>query len=352
MNSFSLFFPGRLCLFGEHSDWAGGHRRSDPAIPPGMCLITGTDQGVSAEITRAASVFRIASMTPDGESMGDVSIPMTRQALDDASRRGGFERYAAGVAAEILSRWKVGGIEIVARRMDLPLRKGLSSSAAICVLTARAFNRAYDLGLSLETEMELAYRGELRTGSECGRMDQACAFGATPTLLSFDGDQMTVERIRPPEPLYFLIVDLAGEKDTVRILADLNRIFLNSGDSRHVTIREGLGGLNREIVRRARAAVERGDREGIGELMTEAQMVFDRYIAPCSPRELESPRLHRLLNDPDIRQVALGGKGVGSQGDGCAQFCLADDASREELARLIDVKYGYRSFPATIAGDD
>ena len=22
-----LFVPGRICLFGEHSDWAGGYRR-------------------------------------------------------------------------------------------------------------------------------------------------------------------------------------------------------------------------------------------------------------------------------------------------------------------------------------
>lgn len=25
-----IFVPGRLCLFGEHSDWAGGHCRSAP----------------------------------------------------------------------------------------------------------------------------------------------------------------------------------------------------------------------------------------------------------------------------------------------------------------------------------
>jgi len=22
-----IFVPGRICLFGEHSDWAGGYRR-------------------------------------------------------------------------------------------------------------------------------------------------------------------------------------------------------------------------------------------------------------------------------------------------------------------------------------
>jgi len=27
-----LFVPGRICLFGEHSDWAGGYCRINPDI--------------------------------------------------------------------------------------------------------------------------------------------------------------------------------------------------------------------------------------------------------------------------------------------------------------------------------
>jgi len=27
-----LFVPGRICLFGEHSDWAGGYLRINAAI--------------------------------------------------------------------------------------------------------------------------------------------------------------------------------------------------------------------------------------------------------------------------------------------------------------------------------
>ncbi len=41
-----LFVPGRLCLMGEHSDWAGGYRRTHPALAPGHCLVAGTDQGI------------------------------------------------------------------------------------------------------------------------------------------------------------------------------------------------------------------------------------------------------------------------------------------------------------------
>lgn len=348
MNQFELFVPGRLCLFGEHSDWAGGHRRADASIVPGACLITGTDQGIYADVARCSDLFEISSVTPEGESMGVASIPWSTSELASAAMTGGFERYAAGVACEISSRWAIGGVRIAASRMDLPLKKGLSSSAAICVLTARAFNQVYDLALPIETEMELAYFGELRCGSMCGRMDQACAFGAVPTLLTCDADRMTVTPVRPRKTLLFLIVDLNGAKDTIRILSDLNRVFLDPTDTRYPGLREALGSRNAAIVSEARRLVEDGDAEAIGELMTEAQRHFDERVLPACPSELAAPALHRLLEDPDVRARSLGGKGVGSQGDGCAQFCVENPSTRDDLARFLRKKYGYATFNATI----
>ena len=49
-----LFVPGRICLLGEHSDWAGGYRRINADIEKGYSLITGTDQGIHAEVSRAS----------------------------------------------------------------------------------------------------------------------------------------------------------------------------------------------------------------------------------------------------------------------------------------------------------
>ena len=45
-----LFVPGRLCLFGEHSDWAGGFRRFNREIVPGKTLVLGTPQGLAARV--------------------------------------------------------------------------------------------------------------------------------------------------------------------------------------------------------------------------------------------------------------------------------------------------------------
>ena len=50
-----LFVPGRICLFGEHSDWAGGYRRMNAEIEKGYTVICGTDQR-AFEMTRACQM--------------------------------------------------------------------------------------------------------------------------------------------------------------------------------------------------------------------------------------------------------------------------------------------------------
>ncbi|GIL46213.1 hypothetical protein Vafri_3252 [Volvox africanus] len=105
------------------------------------------------------------------------------------------------------------------------MSKGLSSSAAICVLVARAFNRVYNLRLSIRGEMEFAYLGEITTPSKCGRMDQACAYGSVPVLMTFDGDILTVDRVQLAVSLHLVLVDLKAAKDTTTILKSLQQAY-------------------------------------------------------------------------------------------------------------------------------
>ena len=46
-----IFVPGIICLFGEHSDWAGGYRRVNADLEKGYTIITGTNQGLYAKVT-------------------------------------------------------------------------------------------------------------------------------------------------------------------------------------------------------------------------------------------------------------------------------------------------------------
>lgn len=341
-----LFVPGRLCLFGEHSDWAAEY-----GIHRGFCLVTGTDQGLSST-ARADDSFVVETLIPDqyGRPSGrkrQMSCPWSPEMLMSAARdQDEFFRYCAGVAHEMSSHPKVtGGLDLRITAMDLPLRKGVSSSAAVCILVARAFNETYQLGMFPHELMETAYRGEKLTGSQCGRMDQACIYGKTPVLLTFEKSQdIRVEPIFPARDVYIFFVDLAGRKDTVRILADLQAAYPTTP-----ALQGALGPENERIMRRAYLAVGTGDAEEIGRLMNEGQRVFDEMVAPSSPQQLASPLLHQVLGFEDIAEHVYGGKGVGSQGDGTAQFVARSPGDRDAAMRKITEAFGeMQCFPLTL----
>jgi len=340
-----LFVPGRLCLFGEHSDWAGGYRDVLPDQPPGYCLVMGTDQGIHAVAETRSETFEITSNLAGGPAV-EARLPAAPAMLGEAARKGGFFAYAAGAAVEMMDRYPVAGLALETRT-DLPVGKGLSSSAAICVLVARAYSRVYDLGLTEREEVEVAYAGERRTGSECGRMDQICAYGQRPTFLRFSGEDLDVEVLRPQGSLHLLVVDLCSAKDTVRILRELNGCFPDTPGAVAAGVREALGPLNESLLRRAREAVETGAAEALGGLMREAQELFDRQVAPACD-ELRAPRLHDVLRHPAVRECAHGGKGVGSQGDGCAQIVAGDADARDELSARLERDLGVKCLPLTI----
>ena len=347
VSTFELFVPGRVCLFGEHSDWAGGHRRTNSGLAPGVVIISGTNQGMYARCRKHANELVVRSTLPDGSVTETYRAPMDLLRLQQDAAAGGFFSYAAGVAAYMLDFYGVGGLEVDNYKTTLPVKKGLSSSAAFCVLVARAFNQAYQLGLTTRAEIEAAYQGEIATPSRCGRMDQGCAYGQIPVMMTFDGDRLGVTPLRPGGDFFLLVADLCGKKDTVRILSDLNASYPFAKSDKDADVQRCLGIENQRLLAAARALIEAGDAEALGRLMSEAQAVFDRHLMPVCD-ELKSPRLHAVLSDMRIAQWSFGGKGVGSQGDGCVQFICKSEDARKGLADYLGQAYGMPCFELDI----
>jgi galactokinase len=346
-NSATLFVPGRLCLFGEHSDWAGAYRRMNSSIVPGMTIVSGTNQGLYA--TAEPLDDRVEYVYTDSKAVRrTLSVSTDPGELRSRAAEGGFFSYVTGVAYQVVTHHQVGGIRITNTSTTLPIKKGLSSSAAVCVLMARAFNQIYNLRLTTRGEMDLAYRGEITTPSRCGRMDQACAYG-TPVLMRFDGDLLDVDPLRVGAHFPLLIVDLHGNKDTIEILRALNHAYPFPDTDQDRAAQEYLGQLNSEIVTSAVGALQNGDRTELGNMMTTAQVEFDRALAPLCPAELNSPILHALLEDDRVHELTFGGKGVGSQGDGSAQFIARSTRDRELLSDYLTAKKGMTCLPLDLA---
>jgi UTP-glucose-1-phosphate uridylyltransferase/galactokinase len=342
-----LFVPGRLCLFGEHTDWAGHYRTMNAQIAPGAAIVTGIEQGITAIVERS-SMFEVQSEAPQIKSeWHDFACRMDEQELKRVARSGSFFCYCAGVASYMLEWYKVGGVRIRITDMNLPMKSGLSSSAAICVLVARAFNQIYNLNLNTLGEMNIAYVGELRTSSRCGRLDQVCAFGVKPNLMTFDGDEIEVKPLNVKRELHWVFADLMGNKNTIKILADLNKAYPFPSNEQEIAEHEALGVKNQEIVDRAVRYMAEGDAESLGRLMTEAEELFDRSVAPMCLEELAAPKLHAMLADEYIKSLSFGGKGVGSHGDGSVQFLARDAESQQKIVDYL-VSKGMPAYKFTI----
>ncbi len=339
-----LFVPGRVCLFGEHSDWAGGYRRINSAIGPGKVLIAGTNQGAYARVKAHPDSLVIHSTLPDGSRQPPCALPMQRDVLLREAEKGGFYSYAAGVAYMMLTYYHIKGVEIDNYCTTLPVKKGLSSSACFCVLVARAFNRVYDLKLTVRAEMEVAYQGEILTPSRCGRMDQGCAFGQVPVEMTFDGELLKTRQLAVGQSIHLLVADLKGRKNTIRILADLNHSYPFATTDLDRDVQAFLGGVSARLVEAAGAAVAAGDAARLGELMSQAQAAFDQHLGPACPEEFAAPKLHAVLADPQVRLLVHGGKGVGSQGDGCVQFVVRGEDERRRLGDYLRQTYGMDCF--------
>jgi UTP-glucose-1-phosphate uridylyltransferase/mevalonate kinase len=330
-----IFVPGRLCLFGEHSDWAGGYRRLNPELGKGYALLAGTNQGLYAEVKPHPTLLIVRTALSNGTHQ-EAELPMDRNTLLAEAEKGGFFSYAAGVAYQILTYHCVGGLEINNYLTDLPIQKGLASSAAICILVARAFNRVYDLKMTIRGEMEFAYLGEIMTPSRCGRMDQACAYGNRPIMMSFDGDRVDVIELNVPKALFFVIVDLAAGKNTQEILSQLNRCYPFATNEVQQNVQNYLGSISSQITQEAVDALQKGDAERIGILMKKAQAEFDKHLIPACPSQLTAPVLHQVLNYEPIQPYIMGGKGVGSQGDGTAQFIVKNEENQQKLIEILE----------------
>lgn len=341
-----LFVPGRLCLFGEHSDWAGLNKSMNADIVPGCAIVTGIEQGIYGTAMKSKT-FSVSSALEDYHG-SSFECEMDMNKLRAAARQGGFFSYVAGVASYMCEWYHIGGMHLEITKMDLPMKSGLSSSAAICVMVAKAFNILYGLHLNTLGIMNIAYWGEQRTPSRCGRLDQACAFGVRPVEMIFDGNELDVDRITLRKPLYYVFADLMAGKDTVKILADLNSAYPFARNEKERRLHEALGSNNRDITERAITYISLGEADKLGKLMTEAQELFDEKVRPMCPDELEAPVLHSVLNDPHVKELTYGAKGVGSQGDGTVQFLAKDERTQQQLLAYLQERRGMTAYSLTL----
>lgn len=174
--------PGRVNIIGEHTDYNGGF-----VLPIALAQHT-----VAAVRRRDDSVLRVASTSMDDGAV--VTLDLT-----DIGEGGnyGWAAYVVGVGWAAAQRGlPVTGLDI-ALDSNVPVGAGLSSSAALSCVTARAWSDLLDWRLDDETVADLGRDAENKiAGAPTGLMDQlASVCGQEAHAMQIDTRAVTIEQL-------------------------------------------------------------------------------------------------------------------------------------------------------------
>lgn len=176
--------PGRVNLIGEHTDYNGGH-----VFPCALSMSI-----IALARPRADSLVRLYSMNFPGAAPAEADLVGLTY-----SKERGWANYPLGVLHMIereIGRSLPGGLDIIYQG-NLPDGAGLSSSAAMELLTARIANDLYDLGLDGIKLAKIAQNAESNfVGMHCGIMDQfSISMGKRDHAMLLDCSTLDYEQV-------------------------------------------------------------------------------------------------------------------------------------------------------------
>lgn len=321
--------PGRVTLIGDHTDYTGG-----------IALPMAIGRGIELRADRASDWIILGSQ----EVAGVAELPLT---IDDPSKvEPPWARYVAAVVRELRPTDGLTGT----LHSDLPLGRGLSSSAALEVAVATM------LGVNLRDPVaaaQLCRRAEHRAvGVPCGIMDQLAIIAAVEdAALRLDCHSLEMTPVPLPPGVEVVVADsgqqreLAGSPYGAR-RAECGLAESRIGPLRLATPRDAETIDDPVLRRRARhvttenqrvdafiAALATSDLRHAGELMAASHASLRDDYEVSTP-ELDALVAH-LRGTPGIYGARVTGAGFG----GCVvALCAA--------GTLVDVPVVWRGRPA------
>lgn len=330
----TYFAPGRINLIGEHIDYVGG-TVMPCAIHKGIRLTVSQQCGTVEEGSEHSAchediVVRFFSLTHREDGPQEVVLD---QAGDCFKKTGTWIDYPLGVFRMFAeSGYRLQRRSDNRQRLDftydsdLPEGAGLSSSAAIEMATALALNDLTGAGFDKLELVRLCQRAEnIHIGVNCGIMDQyAIAFGKAEHAVMLDTGTLTHTHI----PLKL--------QDAQIVLIDTNtRRELADGrynDVRQRCARSTHPKSENDRVRRAEAAMKRGDLEALGKLLQESHGSLSQVL------QVSCFELDVLVELANETAGVYGARMMGGGFGGCVLALVRKDAL-EAFVETLDRKY-------------
>ena len=339
--------PGRVNLIGEHTDYNGGYVLPT-ALPQEtrVLLAPGPDRRV-----------RVCSVDLDVEDV------VTFQ-LGAETRTRSWIDYVQGVT------WALGERDVPLRGVDMlvtsdvPIGKGLSSSASLEVAVARALREMFHLSLDDLEIATIGHRAETDfVGAPVGIMDQmVCSLGDRSTAFFLDASTRAFEKVPLPADIEFGVIDsgiahshASGEYRTRRRECEEAAKMLGVGKLRDVTADDlpRIARLPEPLNRRARhvvtenarvlqavEALRRSDAPTLGRLFLES------HASMRDDFEVSLPDIDSLVEISASRAGVYGARMTGGGFGGAivllCQYRTSFDTTRE-AARMYGAVTRYNA---------
>ncbi len=260
--------PAKAILFGEHAVVYG-----QPAI-----AVPVSDLRAYAEVQPNDSGLRIVA--------ADLDIPVS---VDVES----FDHALALTARLVLRALDQPPPKVtISIRSDIPIASGLGSGAAVSTALARALCDAVSGRLNDASLNNLIYEVEkIHHGTPSG-IDNTVIVYERPVYFVRG---KPIEHLNIGTPFTLLIADTGVSASTRAAVAGVRELFERDPETIQ-PIFDQIG----DLVRNARAALERGDLAAVGDLMTRNQRLLRRL-------RVSSAELDRLV-EAALRAGALGAK--------------------------------------------
>ena len=345
----SYFAPGRVNLIGEHTDYNGGH-----VFP--CALSYGT---YAAAARRNDRKLRFYSVNFPGNGVTESSVGDYRPRRDKS-----WTSYMKGVMWALAGRgFEMDcGLDIVIGG-DIPAGAGLSSSAALEVLTGIMLRDMFGFDISNQEIALLGQKAENEyCGLNCGIMDQfASAMGRKDHAIFLDTSDLSFQYVPFVLQDEVLIITNTNKKHSLKDSAYNDR-RRECGEAlealRKVTDAEALCDLSPEdfegnkdaikdpvCLRRARHAVyenrrtiegvralEAGDLEEFGRLMNASHVSLrDDYEVSCRELDILAETAWEI---PGVLGSRMTGGGFG----GCTVSIVKKEAA-DEFCRVVGETY-------------
>jgi galactokinase len=332
--------PGRVNLIGEHTDYNDG-----------FVLPAAIDRHALMAITpRADRQVRIVA----ADFGSRASFNLDRIVVDDAHRWSNYQRGVAWALQE--AGYTLSGMNI-ALSSDVPVGSGLSSSAAVEVAMAYAFQVVGGFALDGARRALLCQKAENGfVGMNCGIMDQfIVSLGQRDHALLIDCRSLDYTPVPLPDGCDVVICDTKKRRGLVdseynrrRKECERGAAILGVRALRDVTLEDlkaREADMDEVTYRRCRHVVSENERtvEGVsalrsGDVIRFGELMNASHLSLRDDYEVSCPELDAMVTAAWEQQGTLGARMTGAGFGGCT-VSLVESASTTEFVQNVRQAY-------------